>query len=81
MWRCAYELAEAAADEVIDRDTRIRALDLAEDVAVEVIGLDNWREIWWISPYLTTLTCELISMHLLFKRGHQLTFVPLIKDL
>jgi hypothetical protein len=33
------------------------------------------------TSYVLDVTYELIAMHLLFERGHQLTFVPLIKDL
>jgi hypothetical protein len=37
--------------------------------------------VFMASPVPEVLTYELITMHLLFERGHQLTFVPLIKDL
>jgi hypothetical protein len=65
----------------IDNYTRIRAWELAHDAAVEVIGEDNWDAVWYVVSYPEVLTCELIAMHLLFERGHSLTFVPLIKDL
>jgi hypothetical protein len=64
----------------IDRDTFNRAWDLARNAAIEVIGVDNRRALWFVIPYLP-LTYELITMHLLFERGYSLTFVPLIKDL
>ncbi len=64
----------------IDCDTRIRAWELAYNAAIEVIGEDNMQAVLVIAPY-PPLTYELIAMHLLFERGHQLTFVPLIKDL
>jgi hypothetical protein len=66
--------------EAIDRETRIRAYNLAYDAAIEVIGEDNCDAVWDVAPYLP-LTYELIAMHLLFERGHSLTIVPLIKDL
>jgi hypothetical protein len=62
-------------------DTRIRAWELARNAAIEVISEDNRLADWFVAQYLGALTCELISMHLLFERGHSLTFVPLIKDL
>jgi hypothetical protein len=61
--------------------TRIRVWDLAEDAVIEVIGWDNWRAVCDVAPYPELITYELISMHLLFERGHSLTYVPLIKDL
>ena len=61
----------------IDIKTRRRAGQLVRNVANEVIGEDNRRIALWASIY----SAELISMHLLFERGHSLTFVPLIKDL
>jgi hypothetical protein len=54
--------------------------DRAWDLAREVIGMDNRREVYYVTTY-PAITMELIAMHLLFERGHQLTFVPLIKDL
>jgi hypothetical protein len=60
--------------------TRNRAWYLAYNAVVEVIGEDNNQAVWCAAPFLP-LTRELIAMHLLFERGHQLTFVPLIKDL
>jgi hypothetical protein len=63
----------------IDYYTRIRAWTLAEDAAIEVIGEQNRRVAHWVS--YPDITYELITMHLLFERGHSLTFVPLIKDL
>jgi hypothetical protein len=65
----------------IDNETCIRAWGLARNAADEVIGEYFRDKIKNISPYPGTLTTELIAMHLLFERGHQLTFVPLIKDL
>jgi hypothetical protein len=65
----------------IDLDTRSRAYDLASNAATEVIGEDNRHAVFMVAPIPTTITVELISMHLLFERGYQLTFVPLIKDL
>jgi hypothetical protein len=65
----------------IDDDTRDRAYDLAHNVAIEVIGEDNRRAVFIAALTPTTITMELIAMHLLFERGYQLTFVPLIKDL
>jgi hypothetical protein len=76
--------------DAIDRDARHRAWTLAEDATIEVIGEDNRRVVWYVVSYLPIIrdvapylpiTYELISMHLLFERGYQLTFVPLIKDL
>jgi hypothetical protein len=64
----------------IDNDTRNRAWTLAEDATIEVIGRDNRLAVWNYTSYLA-ITYELIAMHLLFERGHSLTFVPLIKDL
>ncbi len=64
----------------IDDDTRNRAWDLAKVVANGVIGRDNMRAIWWVSSY-SQITMELIAMHLLFERGHSLTFVPLVNNL
>jgi hypothetical protein len=64
----------------IDGDTRFSARDLAYDATIEVIGEDNRSVVWWVSSY-PAINTELIAMHLLLERGHQLTFVPLIKDL
>jgi hypothetical protein len=64
----------------IDIDTFNRAWDLAYDAAVEVIGKDNWNAVYLSASY-SGITMELIAMHLLFERGHSLTFIPLIKDL
>jgi hypothetical protein len=65
----------------IDSDTYNRARGLAINTAIEVIGEDNKRAVFLVSPYPEPLTMELIAMHLLFERGHSLAFVPLIKDL
>jgi hypothetical protein len=65
----------------IDNYTLVRAWDLACNAAIEVIGKDNRYAVFMASPVPEVLTYELITMHLLFERGHQLTFVPLIKDL
>ncbi len=65
----------------IDDDTLNRAMALANKTAIEVIGRDNWRALWFVIPFPTTITYELITMHLLFERGYSLTFFPLIKDL
>jgi hypothetical protein len=65
----------------IDDDTWNRARDLAWDVTNKVIGVDNRIAVWDVAPYPEALTYELIAMHLLLERGHQLTFVPLVKDL
>jgi hypothetical protein len=67
--------------DAIDDDTLNRAMALANKTAIEVIGRDNWRALWFVIPFPTTITYELITMHLLFERGYSLTFVPLIKDL
>ena len=64
----------------IDVDTRNRARALTEAAAIEVIGLNNTLEVCFVTPY-PSITLELIAMHLLFERGHKLTFLPLIKDL
>ncbi len=64
----------------IDIKTRRRAWNLAYNAAAEVIGNDNKWAVYFVTSY-TGISCELIAMHLLFERGHQLTFVPLIKDL
>jgi hypothetical protein len=65
----------------IDYNTSDRAWDLVYNVAVEVIGADNCWAVWFVAPIPTTITMELISMHLLFERGYSLTIAPLIKDL
>jgi hypothetical protein len=87
-WWLYYEsLTDEQKDELvrrhcaIDNDTCIRAWGLARNAADEVIGEYFRDKIKNISPYPSTLTHELIAMHLLLERGHQLTFVPLIKDL
>jgi hypothetical protein len=64
----------------INGDTRDRARALARNAAIEVIGADNMLAVCGAAPY-SAITMELITMHLLFERGHQLTSVPLIKDL
>jgi hypothetical protein len=64
----------------IDYDTYCRAVRLAYDDAIEVIGEDNLDTVWYVTSF-SEITYELITMHLLFERGHSLTFVPLIKDL
>jgi hypothetical protein len=66
---------------VIDWDTKESAWHLARDAAIEVIGRDNWVAVWWVAPIPTTITMELITMHLLFERGYSLTFVPLVNNL
>jgi hypothetical protein len=83
-WWLYYEsLTDEQKDELfrrwvaIDHDARIRAWNLARNAAIEVIGEDNRWVARWVSGY----SAELIAMHLLFERGHSLTFVPLIKDL
>jgi hypothetical protein len=65
---------------VINDDVWCSAYNLARDAAIEVIGRNNWRLVYNSTSY-PALTYELIAMHLLFERGHSLTFVPLIKDL
>jgi hypothetical protein len=65
----------------IDNYTRDRAWDLAHNAAIEVIGEDNRSVVFMVAPIPTTITMELIAMHLLLERGHSLTIVPLIKDL
>jgi hypothetical protein len=67
--------------EAIDHDTHDRAWGLARNAAIEVISEDNKDAVFMVAPIPTTITMELISMHLLFERGHSLTFVLLIKDL
>jgi hypothetical protein len=64
----------------IDDDTRYRAYDLARKAAIEVIGENNRLAVCGATSY-PAISSELIAMHLLFERGYQLTFVPLIKDL
>ena len=64
----------------IDDDTDERAWGLASDAATEVIGRDNRNVVCYATTY-SPITMELIAMHILLERGHQLTFVPLIKDL
>ena len=66
--------------DAIDHDTSYRAGKLALNAADEVIDRDNINFVYNATSY-PAITYELISMHLLFERGHQLTFVPLIKDL
>jgi len=66
--------------DTIDYDTRARDWNLARNAAEEVIGRDNRIAVYYVSTD-PPITYELIAMHLLFERGHQLTFVPLIKDL
>jgi hypothetical protein len=63
-----------------DDDTQIIAYNLAYGAAIEVIGVDNRSKVYR-ALQLPAITYELIAMHLLLERGHQLTFVPLIKDL
>jgi hypothetical protein len=57
-----------------------RAWKLAAETSEEIIGnvIDRFS---FSTSYLLDATYELIAMHLLFERGHSLTFVPLIKDL
>jgi hypothetical protein len=64
----------------IDIYTLSRAWNLARNAAIEVIGGDNLVVASNVT-YYPAIPYELIAMHLLFERGHQLTFVPLIKDL
>jgi len=64
----------------IDDATRKRAYNLALNVAIEVIGENNRLAVCGATTY-PAISSELIAMHLLLERGHQLTFVPLIKDL
>jgi hypothetical protein len=64
----------------IDNKIRVCVWVLARDTAIEVIGRDNWSAVSDVAS-LPSITYELISMHLLFERGHSLTFVPLIKYL
>jgi hypothetical protein len=66
--------------DAIDDDTLNRARALAHNAANEVIGADNCWAVWYVVLY-PSITYELITMHLLFERGYQLTSVPLIKDL
>jgi hypothetical protein len=85
-WLYYESLTREQKDELFRRykdiayDTRICARELAHNAANEVIGADNMRAVWYVVPY-RSITYELISMHLLFERGHSLTIVPLIKDL
>jgi hypothetical protein len=65
----------------IDDDTYNRAWALAYNTATEVIGENNRSVMFMVAPITAPITYELISMHILFERGHSLTFVPLIKDL
>jgi hypothetical protein len=86
-WLYYESLTEVQKNELIrrwraiDYDTYNRAWELARNAAVEVIGRDNWLAVLYVTSFPTAFTYELITMHLLFERGHQLTFVPLIKDL
>ncbi len=64
----------------IDWDTKESAWHLARNAAAEVIGEANSSAVWNVASF-SGITYELIAMHLLFERGYQLTFVPLIKDL
>jgi hypothetical protein len=73
-----YEFFRRHVD--IDDATNKHAYDLARNAATEVIGMDNVRAVWDLTPY-PSITYELIAMHLLIERGQSLTFVPLIKDL
>jgi hypothetical protein len=70
--RCRYD--------TIDYNTGDCAWDLANKTTIEVIGGYNRRAVQCVAPYLS-LTHELIAMHLLFERGHSLTFVPLVNNL
>jgi hypothetical protein len=86
-WLYAESLTDEQKNELsrrydaIDDDTLNRARNLARNAAIEVIGADNCWAVWFVAPFPTTITYELIAMHLLFERGHSLTIVPLIKDL
>jgi hypothetical protein len=64
----------------IDNGTFTYAYNLARDAVLNVIVGKNRRAVYDSTSY-PALTYELIAMHLLFERGHKLTFVPLIKDL
>jgi hypothetical protein len=64
----------------IDNDTHNRAYNLARDTVLNVIVGKNRQAVYNSTQY-PAITYELITMHLLFERGHSLTFVPLIKDL
>ncbi len=64
-----------------DDNTGDRAWDLAHNAAIEVIGEDNRNAVFIAAPSPTSITMELIAMHLLLERGHQLTFVPLVNNL
>jgi len=85
-WMYYESLTDEQRDELwrrcgaINGDTHNHAYALARDAATEVIGEDNRSVVWWVSLSLP-ITYELIAMHLLLECGHQLTFVPLIKDL
>jgi hypothetical protein len=85
-WLYKESLTDEQKDELvrrycaIDYNTSDRAMALVYNVAVEVIGKDNRYAVWIVAPFPTTITMELISMHLLFERGYSLTYVPLIKD-
>ncbi len=85
-WLYAESLTDEQKNELlrrydaIDLVTRERARALAFYAVIEVNGLDNMLAVCGAAPY-SAITMELITMHLLFERGHQLTFVPLIKDL
>jgi hypothetical protein len=65
----------------IDNKTCKRAWELARNSAIEVVGWDNWLAVLYVTSFPTAFTYELIAMHLLFERGHQLTFVPLVNNL
>ncbi len=64
----------------IDYITRNRAYDLARNATIEVIGEYNLDAVYCSTLY-SAITYELIAMHLLLERGHQLTFVPLVNNL
>jgi hypothetical protein len=60
--------------DAIDDDTLNRAMALAYNAAIEVIGKDNCRAVWYVVPYPEALTCELIALHKLEKPF----FLPLL---
>jgi hypothetical protein len=79
-WSYFESLTDEQKDELvrrygaIDYDTHDRAMALARDAAIEVIGRDNWVAVWIVAPYPEALTHELIALHELEKPF----FLPLL---
>jgi hypothetical protein len=58
----------------IDYNTSDHAWDLVYNVATEVIGKGIWGAVWFVIPFPTALTYELIALHKLEKPF----FLPLV---